>query len=300
MLTAQQLETRRHGIGGSDIGAICGLSPYKTPVDVYLSKVEPAEPYSASPQAHWGSLMEPLLAQDYAIRHQVALDHPEQRSHAVHDWALGNVDALVPKQAVVEFKTVWPNSPTEYQFGEEGTDRVPDSYLAQVLWYLAIFDLPRAHIVAMFMRSATVREYVIERQAPLESMLLERGRLFWENHIVMKQPPAPTKLTDVDRLFKRGDEGLSIEATPDLSELCAQLKVRRDELKRITKESEDLEIQIKAEMGNAATLTWESKPIVTWKNSTSKVFDQKQFAADYPGMAEKYKVPRETRRFLVK
>jgi predicted phage-related endonuclease len=150
------------------------------------------------------------------------------------------------------------------------------------------------------MRSATVREYVIERQAPLETMLLERGRLFWENHIVMKQPPAPTKLTDVDRLFKRGDEGLSIEATPDLSELCAQLKVRRDELKRITKESEDLEIQIKAEMGNAATLTWESKPIVTWKNSTSKVFDQKQFAADYPGMAEKYKVPRETRRFLVK
>lgn len=299
MLTPAQIDARRHGIGGSDIGAICGLSPYKTPVDVYLSKLAP-EPYEQSQQAYWGSLMEPLIAQDYAVRHKVALDHPEQRSHAVYEWALGNVDALVPKQAVVEFKTVWPNSPLENQFGEEGSDRVPDSYLAQVLWYLAIFDLPRAHIVAMFMRSATVREYVIERQAPLEAILLERGRLFWENHIVMQQPPAPIKLTDVDRLFKRGDEGLTLEATPELSELCGQLKIRRDELKRITKEAEALEIQIKAEMGNAATLTWEGKPLVTWKNSTSKVFDQKQYANDYPGLYEQYKVPRETRRFLVK
>lgn len=299
MLTPAQIDARRHGIGGSDIGAICGLSPYKTPVDVYLSKLAP-EPYEQSQQAYWGSLMEPLIAQDYAVRHKVALDHPEQRSHAVYEWALGNVDALVPKQAVVEFKTVWPNSPLENQFGEEGSDRVPDSYLAQVLWYLAIFDLPRAHIVAMFMRSATVREYVIERQAPMEALLLERGRLFWENHIVMQQPPAPTKLTDVDRLFKRGDEGLTLEATPELSELCGQLKIRRDELKRITKEAEALEIQIKAEMGNAATLTWEGKPLATWKNSTSKVFDQKQYANDYPGLYEQYKVPRETRRFLVK
>ena len=299
MLTPAQIDARRHGIGGSDIGAICGLSPYKTPVDVYLSKLAP-EPYSASPQAYWGSMMEPLIAQDYAVRHKVALDHPEQRSHAVYEWALGNVDALVPKKAVVEFKTVWPNSPTEYQFGEEGTDRVPDSYLTQVLWYLSIFDLPRAHIVAMFMRSATVREYVIERQAPLEAMLLERGRLFWENHIVMKQPPAPTKLTDVDRLFRRGDDGLTLEASPELSELCGQLKVRRDELKRITKEAEELEIQIKAEMGNAATLTWEGRPLATWKNSTSKVFDQKKFANDYPAISETYKIPRETRRFLVK
>lgn len=300
MLTAHQLETRRQGIGGSDIGAICGLSPYKTPVEVYLSKVQPAEPYTPSPQAHWGSLMEPLIAQDYALRHRVALDHPDTQTHKVYDWAIGNVDALVPKKAVVEFKTVWPGSPMEGQFGEEGTDKVPDSYLAQVLWYMAIFDLPRAYLVAMFMRSATVREYVIERQAPLESLLLERGRLFWENHIVMQHPPAPQKLTDVDRLFKRADEGLELEASPELYDLCGRLRERREELKRITKEAEELEIQIKADMGNAAILTWESRPVVTWKNSTSKVFDQKQFAIDYPGMAEKYKVPRETRRFLVK
>lgn len=299
MLTQTQIEERRHGIGGSDIGAICNLSPYKTPVEVYLSKMEP-EPYAPSPQAYWGSQIEPLLAQDYALRHQVALDHPPQRSHAVYAWALGNVDALVPKKAVVEFKTVWPNSPMENQFGEEGSDQVPQSYLAQVLWYMAIFDLPRAHLVAMFMRSATVREYVIERDPKIEAILLERGRLFWENHIVMKDPPAPLKLTDVDRLYKRGDEGLILEANPEMYEVCEQLRVRREDLKRLTKEAEALEIQIKAEMGNAATLTWQGKTLATCKNSTSKVFDQKRWANDYPSLTEMYTIPRETRRLLVK
>ncbi len=30
------LNERRKGIGGSDIGAILGLSPYRTPVDVWM------------------------------------------------------------------------------------------------------------------------------------------------------------------------------------------------------------------------------------------------------------------------
>ena len=31
-------EERRHFIGGSDIGAILGLNPYKSPVDVWMEK----------------------------------------------------------------------------------------------------------------------------------------------------------------------------------------------------------------------------------------------------------------------
>lgn len=32
------LRERRTGIGGSDAGAICGLNPYSSPMDVYLDK----------------------------------------------------------------------------------------------------------------------------------------------------------------------------------------------------------------------------------------------------------------------
>ena len=38
------LEARKAGIGGSDIGAIMGLSKWKSPVDVWLDKTGRVEP----------------------------------------------------------------------------------------------------------------------------------------------------------------------------------------------------------------------------------------------------------------
>ena len=42
---ADWLAVRRQGIGGSDVGAILGLDPWKGPLDVYVDKVadEPGE-----------------------------------------------------------------------------------------------------------------------------------------------------------------------------------------------------------------------------------------------------------------
>ena len=37
------LDWRRRGIGGSDVGAICGISKYKSPIDVYLDKIGQSE-----------------------------------------------------------------------------------------------------------------------------------------------------------------------------------------------------------------------------------------------------------------
>ena len=44
------LERRRSGIGGSDIAAIIGISPWKTPRDIYLAKKGLAEPGGEDPQ----------------------------------------------------------------------------------------------------------------------------------------------------------------------------------------------------------------------------------------------------------
>jgi predicted phage-related endonuclease len=49
-------------IGGSDIAAILGLSPYKTPLDVYLEKRGLWEDGAAGEAARWGTIMEPILA----------------------------------------------------------------------------------------------------------------------------------------------------------------------------------------------------------------------------------------------
>ena len=40
MLTAEQIELRKTGVGSSDIGAVAGLSPYASPLDVWLQNRE--------------------------------------------------------------------------------------------------------------------------------------------------------------------------------------------------------------------------------------------------------------------
>ena len=38
MLTTEQLEARKKGIGGSDVASILGLSPWKSQYQLYLEK----------------------------------------------------------------------------------------------------------------------------------------------------------------------------------------------------------------------------------------------------------------------
>lgn len=38
MTREEWLKLRKQGIGGSDAGAVCGLNPYVSPMDVYMDK----------------------------------------------------------------------------------------------------------------------------------------------------------------------------------------------------------------------------------------------------------------------
>ncbi len=68
MLTAEQHENRATGIGGSDAAAVCGLNPYKSPVDVYLEKVGAAAPVDETERMFWGNKLEDVVADVYSDR----------------------------------------------------------------------------------------------------------------------------------------------------------------------------------------------------------------------------------------
>lgn len=52
------LKERQKGIGGSDVAAILGLSPWRTPYDVYLDKIGEAPKELTSQAAHFGTKLE--------------------------------------------------------------------------------------------------------------------------------------------------------------------------------------------------------------------------------------------------
>ena len=54
-------EERQRYIGGSDVAAIAGLSPYRTALDVYAEKKGLAAPFEGNEFTYWGKELEDVV-----------------------------------------------------------------------------------------------------------------------------------------------------------------------------------------------------------------------------------------------
>ena len=86
---------RLSGLGGSDIGAILGLNPWRTPYQVFLEKIGEAAPFEGNLQTRFGSYAEEFVAREYCEQ----TGRQVQRFNAMlrHPTAplIGHVDRLV-------------------------------------------------------------------------------------------------------------------------------------------------------------------------------------------------------------
>ena len=95
MLTPAQLELRKTGWGGSEIGALLGVDPFSGPLDVYLKKTEPD--WVAPPNADMerGTFLEDGVAEWYAFRTGTKLERiDETMRHKTRPLVLATPDRL--------------------------------------------------------------------------------------------------------------------------------------------------------------------------------------------------------------
>src|ERR1700751_3742203 len=65
------LSVRKNGIGGSDAAAAVGLSPYLSPLELWLIKtgrdanLPRPDPQDTTEPVYWGALLEPIVAASY-------------------------------------------------------------------------------------------------------------------------------------------------------------------------------------------------------------------------------------------
>lgn len=293
------LIARQSGIGGSDIGAILGVSPFKTPVDVYLAKTDPNPEEEQNELFYWGHALEAPIAARFALEHGAQVIRPEHIArHPDHEWMVANLDGIIPGQpnGVLEIKTVSAFGGRDW--GVEGSDEVPLSYVAQVAWYMAVMNYPYAKIAALF-GGNDYREFHVDRDRELEAILIEKGREFWFNHVQAARAPEATTPSDVQRLFKR-DNGSTIDADEPLFETFEDLKAVKAQAKRLDGEIELLETKIKAHMGEASALIYHGQTLATWKTQSARRFDTKAFEAAHPALCEQFRKVSESRVFRLK
>ncbi|MCP3799769.1 YqaJ viral recombinase family protein [Allokutzneria sp. A3M-2-11 16] len=175
--SAEWFSARASGLGGSEIAAVLGLSPWESRFSLWHKKKGLAAPEPDNDAMRRGRLFEAVVAEWFAA------EHPEYRVRRTGTWAsrhrpwqVATPDRLlsaVAGRALLEIKTATDTD----KWGEPGTDEIPVHYRAQVMWQLDTLGLRRAH-VAVLTSGLNFREYVVDWNLAEVEVLRTAGREF--------------------------------------------------------------------------------------------------------------------------
>jgi len=288
-LTAEQLEERMGGLGGSDAAIAVGLSSYSTPLQLYMEKTRIIVPDDIGDvdAIYWGNRLEDIIIEEYSRRTENVVMRPKDMlRHPKHNFMTANLDGFVELlKRVVEAKTA--NLFMAKEWGELGTDEIPITYLVQTQHYLSVTGSEIAD-VAVLIGGQDYRIYEIPRDDDLITNLIEAERAFWQR-VLDKNPPAPTNNDDLKLIYSK-DNGLAKETTEEILDVWGTLKEVKAEIKQMLEQQEDLEFKLKKYMAESTTLTYQGsvKPMATWKTQDNNRFQGEDFKQDYPDLHAKY------------
>ena len=293
-------------IGGSDIGAILGLSRFRSPLEVWMEKTGKENKKIDSLPLRFGSFAEEFVANEYARSTGFELIHDESIFvHPKHSFMSAHIDRFVLEAAdsapsrILECKTANPFSSSEW--GEVGSDEVPMSYLCQCIWYMTITGMKYCDLAVLFGNS-DFRIYEIARDKALEEMVIGKATAFWHDYVLKDMPPPASSIADCQTLFSKGNPNQSVEANAETVELTRRLQLLNSEIEVREEEISSIKQTIMTQMGQAETLTYQGKVLATWKApKPSFRLDGKQLEIDHPELANNYKIPvQNSRRLIIK
>ena len=149
---ARWLECRMHGpkgdipytVGGSDVAAIFGVSPWVTPLELWMIKkgrMKPA-PKSNAGQLEMGHMLEPIAAHFYAQKTgNIVTDDTNLYQHADFPYALANMDRRFVRASDSTPGILECKSCTYHKAGDWANDAIPLYYELQLRFYLAVADV---------------------------------------------------------------------------------------------------------------------------------------------------------------
>lgn len=200
------LQERRKGLGGSDIGAVVGLDPYRGPLDVYLDKVGEAPPDEDRADLERGRALEPLIAKKYALETGRQLFQVRGLiRHTEYGFLIGTPDRrfLDPKlneEGMLEIK-----SQRVRPFTKAKREGLPAHFVAQLQWYLALAGRSLGAYALFSAENWEMIAFDVEANAGLQKELLEAGRTFWNDNVLAQRPPTNPYTVPVE-VVKSGTE----------------------------------------------------------------------------------------------
>lgn len=180
---------RKNGIGGSDAGAVCGLNPYISPIEVYASKTC----YGVEEVPDNEAMREGRDLEDYvAKRFMEASGLKVRRANVMYassnyPFMIADVDRLVTgrKNGItgLECKTASPDNASKWKNG-----RIPAHYIIQCYHYMAVLGAESWYIAVM-VYGKEFKYMKLERDEEIIQSLIRIEENFWKNNVLERIMP---------------------------------------------------------------------------------------------------------------
>jgi putative phage-type endonuclease len=300
---------RRKFLGGSDIAAVLGLSPWKTPVALWEDKIKPpAEDgenrREKSRGKRWESVVAEMLTEELeADGHTVEIVGTNRRYvDQQHDFFACEIDYEIRLDGAndvtnVELKTVHPFKAREW--GESGSDELPTHYTAQAMWGLGVTGRSMC-IVAPLFGADEIKVFPVLRDEETIAGMRARGLHFWTHHVMTRIAPEPLVLADMDRLFPSESTGPALIADDDLTARILRLRAIDRTIKAQQAEFDAIEFDVKRMMKDAAELVVGGKTAITWKQREYAFLDQQALKEKMPKIHREFTRKGNSRVFTLK
>jgi putative phage-type endonuclease len=244
MLSVEQKEQRKHGLGATDCAAVMGLSPYRTPYELWMIKTGRMEEEAilSDDRLHLRHAHEETISREYARRMNVKLRRVNQTViHKRLPFMLCNLDRVViGLRKIIECKS--SSGFMRATWGESGTDEAPIAYMLQVQHQLACSEYDDADIAALI----DIDDYRIFKQ-PRNEKVIQRiedaCEKFWVENVLADVPPPATTRGDLKLMYPINN-GNFIDLTGNVSLLLDDLETIKQNIKSCTTDKEKLEKEI--------------------------------------------------------
>lgn len=289
------LAERRKSLGGSDMGAVLGMSPFASPISVWMDKTgrKPAE--EENEWMRWGADLEGYVAQRFTEKSGLKLINDTATwKNDKYPYLHANIDRkVVGRKEGVECKLVATLGEKKYRNG-----KFPDNYYCQCVTYLAISEYDRWYL-AVLIHGIGIRIYQLTRipndtvppwcessvyvdDAEIEA-LVKTGEAFWKNYVEKDTPPpADGHSATAEALATLYPEsnGETVNIFGYENELSQYIALTA-QIKALEGQKDEIANKVKAFLGEAGR--GESNRFkVSWTSTERKSLDTKRLVAEHP------------------
>lgn len=300
---------RRFYIGGSDAAAIIGVSPWSTPVELWLQKTGREQPRPVDPVREKifkrGKMLEPVIL-------EMVIDKLKERGHDVelletneryydpeHKFMSCEIDfelLLDGEHINGDCKSVVGFA--RRKWGDEDTEDVPIEYAAQFMHGLMITGRRRC-LVAALIGLDDVAIYWVTRDDETIAAMRAKEIAFWNDHVLGDTPPDTFTYDDVKLLFP-SDNGLTIAATDEVFEAVEELKRVKHQISSAQAREAMLQHKIADFINPFAILQFHGKDIATWKGQNDTRMEMDKFKEEQSALFNQYARTRTVRVLRLK